>query len=196
MASRSSVISRPSVGSAVGHPQRRVADRRADLEHAARPASRARGRAAARRVRSTTERAGLRHGLRVRRRPAADRAGGDDRSQVVDDEQDAPSDVVEIYALYRLAQVRHTKIIATLGPAIERSATLDALHRRRRRRRAAELLARHARSHHAARSSASATPAARAGRHVAVLQDLSGPKIRTGRLKAARPLPLADGERW
>src|SRR5688572_9666227 len=34
----------------------------------------------------------------------------------------------------------------------------------------------------------------RADRHVAILQDLSGPKIRTGRLEDGRPIPLAKGE--
>jgi len=35
--------------------------------------------------------------------------------------------------------------------------------------------------------------AARAGRHVAILQDLSGPKIRTGRLKGGGPVDLQTG---
>jgi pyruvate kinase len=34
----------------------------------------------------------------------------------------------------------------------------------------------------------------RAGRHVAILQDLSGPKIRTGRLKDRQAIPLAPGD--
>ncbi len=36
--------------------------------------------------------------------------------------------------------------------------------------------------------------AARAGRTVAILQDLSGPKIRTGALAGGRPIPLKKGE--
>ena len=36
--------------------------------------------------------------------------------------------------------------------------------------------------------------AARAGRHVAVLQDLSGPKIRTGPLERGEPVQLHDGD--
>ncbi len=36
--------------------------------------------------------------------------------------------------------------------------------------------------------------AQRAGRHVAILQDLSGPKIRTGRLKDRQPIPLVPGD--
>ncbi|HEY8549341.1 MAG TPA: pyruvate kinase [Vicinamibacterales bacterium] len=38
--------------------------------------------------------------------------------------------------------------------------------------------------------------AERAGRHVAILQDLSGPKIRTGRLADRAPLTLAPGDRF
>ena len=36
--------------------------------------------------------------------------------------------------------------------------------------------------------------ARRAGRHVAILQDLSGPKIRTGRLEGGKAIPLKKGE--
>ena len=40
----------------------------------------------------------------------------------------------------------------------------------------------------------SARPPKRADRNVAVLQDLSGPKIRTGRLEGGRPIVLKKGE--
>ena len=36
--------------------------------------------------------------------------------------------------------------------------------------------------------------AARATKVVSILQDLSGPKIRTGRLKGGRPIELKDGQ--
>ena len=88
--------------------------------------------------------------------------------------------------------MRHTKIIATVGPA---SAGPDALGR---------LIAAgvdvfrlnfshgthdsHARVYHDIRAAA-ATQA----RHVAVLQDLSGPKIRTGPAPSSGPLILEEG---
>jgi pyruvate kinase len=47
---------------------------------------------------------------------------------------------------------------------------------------------------HAARFHQVRQAAERAHRHVAILQDLSGPKIRTGRLEGGRPIPLRKGE--
>src|SRR5258708_37715639 len=47
----------------------------------------------------------------------------------------------------------------------------------------------HARTFHAVRDAA-----ARAARHVAILQDLSGPKIRTGRLRGGQPIELRKGD--
>ena len=76
--------------------------------------------------------------------------------------------------------MRHTKIIATVGPACDTDAHARRAHRRRRRHLPPELFARHARVAGARRSTASARAAARAGREVAILQDLGGPKIRTG----------------
>jgi pyruvate kinase len=89
--------------------------------------------------------------------------------------------------------MRHTKIIATLGPASSAPPVLDALiaagvdvfrlnfshgdHES------------HGRTFHAVRDAAS-----RAQRHVAILQDLSGPKIRTGRLRGGQPIELRKGE--
>ena len=89
--------------------------------------------------------------------------------------------------------VRHTKIVATLGPASDSDAVLDALiaagvdvvrlnfsHGTREGHRAAYGRVRAA--------------AGRAGRHVAVLQDLAGPKIRIGALEDDRPIPLRAGD--
>ena len=88
--------------------------------------------------------------------------------------------------------MRHTKIVATLGPASTAPETLDAL-----------LVAgvdvfrlnfshgtheSHARTFAAVRDAA-----ARTGRPVAILQDLSGPKIRTGPLRDGQPIALAAG---
>jgi pyruvate kinase len=89
--------------------------------------------------------------------------------------------------------MRHTKIIATIGPASDSDAVLGALM-------AAGIdIARLNFSHgshesHAATFARVRAAAARAGRVVAVLQDLGGPKIRTGALEGGRPLPLAPGD--
>jgi pyruvate kinase len=88
---------------------------------------------------------------------------------------------------------RLTKIVATLGPASWDDAHID------------ELIAagtnvfrlnfshgtheRHAQTFAAVRAAAQ-----RAGRQVAILQDLSGPKIRTGLLEDGKPLTLVVGE--
>lgn len=90
------------------------------------------------------------------------------------------------------ARMRHTKIIATVGPASDSSATL------------AELVSAgvdvfrlnfshgtpegHAQAFHRVREIARG-----ARRHVAIMQDLAGPKIRTGRLAGGGPIQLADG---
>jgi pyruvate kinase len=89
--------------------------------------------------------------------------------------------------------MRHTKIIATLGPASSDPAVLDALIG------AGVDVLRLNFSHgtqadHAARFHEVRQAAERAHRHVAILQDLSGPKIRTGRLEGGRPIPLRKGE--
>ncbi|PYR88890.1 MAG: pyruvate kinase [Acidobacteria bacterium] len=88
---------------------------------------------------------------------------------------------------------RHTKIIATLGPASSEPATLDALIA------AGVDVFRLNFSHGTHDAHASVfrhvrDAAARARRHVAVLQDLSGPKIRTGRLKHGQALTLRPGD--
>ena len=86
-----------------------------------------------------------------------------------------------------------TKIVATLGPASSAPATLDALIR------AGVDVFRLNFSHgthetHASTFAAVRDAARRAGRHVAILQDLSGPKIRTGSLPGGEPLTLNAGE--
>jgi pyruvate kinase len=89
--------------------------------------------------------------------------------------------------------VRHTKIIATLGPASSEPDVLDALI-------AAGVdvvrlnFSHGTQSEHAARFHQVREAAKRAGRHVAILQDLSGPKIRTGLLEGGRAIPLRRGE--
>jgi pyruvate kinase len=88
---------------------------------------------------------------------------------------------------------RLTKIFATLGPACASDERID------------ELIAagtdvfrlnfsHGTHSEHAAAVQRIRAASQRAGRHVAILQDLSGPKIRTGRLKDRQPIPLAPGD--
>jgi pyruvate kinase len=89
--------------------------------------------------------------------------------------------------------MRHTKIVATLGPASDSDAVLDELIL------AGVDVVRLNFSHathesHAASFAKVRKAAERAGRAVAVLQDLSGPKIRTGPLASGEPLPLEPGE--
>jgi pyruvate kinase len=91
--------------------------------------------------------------------------------------------------------VRRTKIIATLGPSTRDPLVLDALI-------AAGVdvvrlnFSHGTQSDHAALFHQVREAARRAGRHVGVLQDLSGPKIRTGRLATDMPLLLKAGERF
>ena len=89
--------------------------------------------------------------------------------------------------------MRHTKIIATAGPASDTDPILDALIDA-----GADIIRlnfshgthqTHERTYHRVRAAAR-----RAGREVAVLQDLAGPKIRTGRLEGGRPLELKAGD--
>jgi pyruvate kinase len=87
--------------------------------------------------------------------------------------------------------VRRTRILATLGPATSDRSTIDAM-----------IVAgvdafRLNFSHgthedHAARCRVLRAAAAAAGREIAILQDLSGPKLRIGRL--SEPLVLVDGD--
>ncbi len=88
--------------------------------------------------------------------------------------------------------MRHTKIIATVGPASQSDAVL------------AELVAagvdvfRLNFSHGTRETHGEAFQRVRraargAKRHVAIMQDLAGPKIRTGRLAGGGPIQLVDG---
>jgi pyruvate kinase len=87
--------------------------------------------------------------------------------------------------------VRHTKIVATLGPASKDPAELitagvDVFRLN---------FSHGSHSDHAARFHAVREAAKSADRHVAILQDLSGPKIRTGLLDGGKAIPLKKGER-
>jgi pyruvate kinase len=89
--------------------------------------------------------------------------------------------------------MRHTKIIATVGPASDSDAMLDALIA------AGTDIVRLNFSHgthesHAATYLRVRSAAKRAKREIAILQDLGGPKIRTGALAGGRPLMLKPGE--
>jgi pyruvate kinase len=89
--------------------------------------------------------------------------------------------------------MRHTKIIATVGPASDSAGMLDALI-------AAGTDIFRLNFSHGTHDSQAATFArvraagVRAGCTVAILQDLGGPKIRTGRLEGGRPLTLKTGD--
>jgi pyruvate kinase len=89
--------------------------------------------------------------------------------------------------------MRHTKIIATVGPASDSDAMLDALI-------AAgtdifRLNFSHGTHESQAKSYARVRQAAeRARREVAILQDLGGPKIRTGLLDGGRPITVKPGD--
>jgi len=87
---------------------------------------------------------------------------------------------------------RLTKIIATIGPACAGEGALDALIA------AGTDVFRLNFSHgtheeHGAIITRIRDAATRAGRHVAILQDLSGPKIRTGPLVDRKPIDLVPG---
>ena len=89
--------------------------------------------------------------------------------------------------------VRHTKIIATVGPASQNADVIEALIA------AGVNVFRLNFSHgshqgHGASIDTIRRVAARVGQHVAILQDLSGPKIRTGKIEGGGPLELTRGE--
>jgi pyruvate kinase len=89
--------------------------------------------------------------------------------------------------------MRHTKIIATVGPASHSDAMLDALIA------AGTDIFRLNFSHgthdsHREVLGRLRAAGARAHREVAVLQDLSGPKIRTGALEGGRPIVVKSGD--
>ncbi|MFI5178640.1 MAG: pyruvate kinase [Vicinamibacterales bacterium] len=89
--------------------------------------------------------------------------------------------------------MRHTKIIATIGPASDSDAVLDALI-------AAGTDIFRLNFSHGTHESQAATyrrlraASARAGREVAILQDLGGPKIRTGPLVNKTPVRVQPGD--
>jgi pyruvate kinase len=90
--------------------------------------------------------------------------------------------------------MRHTRIVATVGPATSTPDMLDALLR------AGADIFRLNFSHgthesHRATIDAIRAAEARGPRVVAILQDLAGPKIRTGRLAGGQPIALARGDR-
>ena len=89
--------------------------------------------------------------------------------------------------------MRHTKIIATVGPASDTEATLDALIA------AGTDIFRLNFSHGTHQSQAATFARVRAASkraccEVAILQDLGGPKIRTGRLEGGKAIVLKPGE--
>src|SRR4051812_7071976 len=89
--------------------------------------------------------------------------------------------------------MRQTKIIATVGPASDSADLLDALIA------AGTDIVRLNFSHgthesHAATFERVRDAAKRAGREVAILQDLGGPKIRTGLLEGGKPIRLEPGQ--
>jgi pyruvate kinase len=88
--------------------------------------------------------------------------------------------------------VRCTKIIATVGPASRQPEALSALLAAGvdvfRLNFSHGTHAAHAEAYQAIRAAATS-----AGRHVAIMQDLSGPKIRTGPLGPGGPLALIEG---
>jgi pyruvate kinase len=90
--------------------------------------------------------------------------------------------------------MRRTKIMATVGPASDTDDVLDALM-------AAGVDVFRLNFSHGTHESQTATyhriraAAARARREVAVLQDLGGPKIRTGATRDGRPIAVKKGDR-
>lgn len=92
-----------------------------------------------------------------------------------------------------MSMVRHTKIIATIGPASHEPAVLDALI-------AAGVdvfrlnFSHGTQADHAGKCHEIREASRRANRPVAILQDLSGPKIRTGRLQDGKAIALRKGE--
>ncbi len=98
-----------------------------------------------------------------------------------------------VHAADVLARARHTKIVATLGPASSTPERLAALIH------AGVDVVRLNFSHgthaeHAALFNTVREQAARLGRAVAIMQDLQGPKIRVGVLANGGPLWLVDGQ--
>ncbi len=90
--------------------------------------------------------------------------------------------------------MRKAKIVCTVGPSSSSEATLRELVREGMD--VARLNFSHGtHSEHARRMAAVRRAAQREGRTLCILQDLQGPKIRTGRLKNRRPVALKAGAR-
>jgi pyruvate kinase len=90
--------------------------------------------------------------------------------------------------------MRRTKIVATIGPSSHEKGTLERLVE------AGVDVVRLNFSHgeyaqHLEVMQSAREIAAKRGRPIALLQDLSGPKIRTGKLKGGVPIELRDGAR-
>jgi pyruvate kinase len=89
--------------------------------------------------------------------------------------------------------MRRTKIIATVGPACDNDGAIDALM-------SAGVDIFRLNYSHGSHASQALTfhrirnAAARAGRPAAILQDLGGPKIRTGTLEGGTPIFLKAGD--
>jgi pyruvate kinase len=89
--------------------------------------------------------------------------------------------------------MRHTRIVATVGPSCDTPGALDALIRAGVD--VFRLNFSHGTHHtHKATFDRIRHAAERADRVVAILQDLAGPKIRTGTLQGGTPIPLQPGE--
>jgi pyruvate kinase len=90
--------------------------------------------------------------------------------------------------------VRNTKVIVTLGPSSSDFQTIESLIAS-----GADIVrlnfSHGKQAEHAAWFKQVRDAAERAGRHIPILQDLSGPKIRTGRLENGEPIALAPGTR-
>jgi pyruvate kinase len=88
---------------------------------------------------------------------------------------------------------RHTKIVATVGPACESREQIDALIRAGvdvfRLNFSHGTHKTHERAFRTIREASESQ-----GRRVGIMQDLSGPKIRTGSLPGGKPLDLAAGD--
>jgi pyruvate kinase len=91
--------------------------------------------------------------------------------------------------------MRRTKIVATLGPATNTLERITGLIKAGMN--VARLNFSHgAHADHAANIALVRSAAAALGRHVAILQDLQGPKIRTGPLVDGQPVELVAGQRF
>ena len=89
--------------------------------------------------------------------------------------------------------MRQTKIIATVGPASQSPHVLDALIAAGADVFRLNFSHGNHQSHGAIYRDVRAA-AQRAGRVIAIMQDLSGPKIRTGPLEGGHPLQLTAGD--